>query len=455
MSNENVQNSPDESSQQSINNDIFFAPLEEKETEEESTETAENPENQKEENQAEKALLSCLFAPTYLMESTLTSQNEDGIVQSEPINHFYFCSANKLTIGYGTKIECDSKGKLAKEGIQALQQLKIYKGNRELSEKEKQQLVRDCCAARNRYDHIHGENKFCKLGIHSQSRVLFGSNPALVTKESALDTALTEYKNKQQKLLENNKNFNMNLIVSTIGTDLAYQYGSRGVATKQGSTYFYKCVKKGYLPQNGQFDPKYGDRTLLRNWMLQTARLFEDDKRKRKEEPATPESQSKIFMTALKSFEKTFHQHIMNRQQHVKILMDQCMALVMTQNFQNIYGRYPQPEEIENIRQTSQDFVYKELYGSTEIARVEKPYRENAIANAIKEADTNAPNPLVSIRAATKKVADKSVAQSEEKAKKNPQKPSLSAILKSAEEKTEGVDLNLFINQETNTQGRA
>lgn len=450
MSNENVQNSPDESSPQSINNDIFFAPLEEKETEEESTETAENPENQKEENQAEKALLSCLFAPTYLMESTLTSQNEEGIVQSEPINHFYFCSANKLTIGYGTKIECDTNGKLAKEGIQALQQLKIYKGNKELTESEKQQLVRDCCAARNRYDRIHGKNKFCKLGVHSQSKELFGSNPALVTKESALDTALTEYKNKQQKLLAKNANFKKNLILLALGTDMAYQYGDKGVT----KTNIYHTVKKGNIPATTTFG-KYGDRTLLRKWMLETSHLFKKDQENRRNEPATPESQSKIFITALKSFEKTFHQLIMDRQEHVKVLMDQCMALVMTQNFQNIYGRYPQPEEIENIRQTSQDFVYKELYGSTEIARVEKPYRENAIANAIKEADPNAPNPLISIRASTKKVADRSATESEEKAKKTNQKPKLTAFLKSAEETTEEINLNLFINQGNNTQGRA
>ena len=373
MSNENVQNSPDETPDQSEKNDVFFAPLEEK-PEKESPET-ETTENQAEENKKdEKALLSCLFAPTYLMESTLTSQNEEGIIQSEPINHFYFCSANKLTIGYGTKIECNANGKLAKEGIQALQQLKIYKGNKELTETEKQQLVRDCCAARNRYDRIHGRNKFCKLGIHSQSRELFGSNPPLVSKESAWDTALTEYKNKQQKLLAKNANFKKNLILLALGTDMAYQYGDSGVT----KTNIYHTVKKGNIPVTTTFG-KYGDRTLLRKWMLETSHLFKKDQENRQNETATPESQSKIFITALKSFEKTFHQHIMDRQKHVKILMDQCMALVMTQNFQNIYGRYPQPEEIKNIRKTSQNFIYNELYNSIEIERVGERYRENAI----------------------------------------------------------------------------
>ncbi len=449
MSNENVQNSPDETPDQSEKNDVFFAPLEEK-PEKESPET-ETTENQAEENKKdEKALLSCLFAPTYLMESTLTSQNEEGIIQSEPINHFYFCSANKLTIGYGTKIECNANGKLAKEGIQALQQLKIYKGNKELTETEKQQLVRDCCAARNRYDRIHGKNKFCKLGIHSQSRELFGSKPPLVSKESAWDTALTEYKNKQQKLLAKNANFKKNLILLALGTDMAYQYGDSGVT----KTNIYHTVKKGNIPATTTFG-KYGDRTLLRKWMLETSHLFKKDQENRQNETATPESQSKIFITALKSFEKTFHQHIMDRQKHVKILMDQCMALVMTQNFQNIYGRYPQPEEIKNIRKTSQNFIYNELYNSIEIERVGERYRENAIANTIKEADPNAPNPIVSIRTSAKKVADRSATESEEKAKKTNQKPKLTAFLKSAEEKTEEINSNLLINQGNNTQGRA
>ena len=445
MSNENVQNSPDEIPNQSEKNDVFFAPLKEK-SEKESPET-ETTENQAEKNKKdERALLSCLFATTYLMESTLTSKNEEGIIQSEPINHFYFCSANKLTIGYGTKIECNDSGKLAKEGIQALQQLKIYKGNRELTESEKQQLVRDCCAARNRYDRIHGKNKFCKLGAHSQSIELFGKNPPLVTKESAWNTALTEYKNKQQKLLAKNANFKKNLILLALGTDMAYQYGDSGVK----KTNIYRAVKKGNIPATTTFG-KYGDRTLLRKWMLETSYLFKKDQENRRNEPATPESQSKIFITALKSFEKTFHQHIMDQQEHVKILMDQCMALVMTQNFQNIYGRYPQSEEIKNIRKTSQNFIYKELYNSIEIKRVKKCHRENAITDTIKEADPNAPNPIVSVRASAKKVADRNVIESEKKAKKTNQKPKLTAFLKSAEE----INLNLFLHQGNNTQGRA
>lgn len=478
MLSQNVQHSSEETTCQPVNTDTFFTSLEEKE--EETTKTEENQEEEREikKEKDEKALLSCLFAFTYLMESTLTSQNEEDIIQSEPINHFYFCSSNKLTIGYGTKIECDNDGKLAKEGREVLKKLKIYKNNRELTETEKQKLVRDCCAKRNQYDRVNGENKFCKLSAHNQAKVLFGDNPAPVTKESALSAALTEYQEKQQKLLKNNKNFNMNLIVKAIGTDLAYQYGSCGVKTKKGSSYFYDCVQKGYLPGNGKFDSQYGDRTLLRNWMLQTARSFEDDKKKRKGQQATSQSQSKLFLTALKSFEKTFHQHIMNRQPSVKLLMEQSLSLVLVQNFLNIYGRYPQSKEIKKIHKTSQDFVYKELYGSSELDRVKKNGRECAITKIIKAADINAPDPITAIRAAAKKEVDKIVAENEKKEKgngkgnrkktekktgkktgngnkKTNQQPKLTAFLKSAEEKTEEINSNLFIHQRNNTQGRA
>lgn len=406
-------------------------------------------ENAGENDENEKSLLSCLFSLTYLMESSFTTVDENKIIQSEPIKGFYFCSSDKLTIGYGTKIECKKNGKLCKEGKQTLKQLKIYKNGKELSEEKKQQLVHDCYNTRERYNCSHA-NKLCSLCPTAQLKVLYDNNPVLITKESALDTALTEYINKKEKLLQKSKNFNKNLILLALGTDMAYQYGDQGVT----DTTLYKAVIRGTIPANANFS-NYGDRTLLRQWMLETARLFEYDKKTSKGNPASSESQGKIFMKALKSFEKTFHNNIMNRQPHVKILMEKSLALVMTQNFQNIYGRFPRAKEIENIRQASQDFVYKELYGSPELKRVEKRYHENTIANAIKEADLNDPNPLVSIRKALKKAADISVAKSKKKAQKNNKKTKLTAILQSAEEKTQEIDSILFINQEHTAQGRA
>lgn len=386
-----------------------------------------------------KALLSCLFAPTCLMESTRVSKSDDGAVNSHTVNNFYICSGRAVTIGYGSKIEIKD-GKICNEGLEVLDMLKLYRKDGTLitSLDEKAAIALKYYNLRNKNITVRTkDNKKVvapahKILIDTQIRAYqdMGLPFASVPDDNAFEVALNEYSKKMAKISNADEQFNSSYFVLALASDLAYQYGDAGV---RGTDMYKDITQKHALTKNVKsWDTSTEMRPKLRAWLLETAHLFEKDAKARAGKPATAQEQAKLLFKGLQSFEKKFHDQLMSRSEHSALLMQKMTSLMMAQNFYNIYQRDPNATEIANIEKASKDLVFNEIMQAPEIEKhIANNYqtfrRLDAIQN-IKIDTLENESPLLSVRQAMiDEVALSTRQQNKEKDKptQTAQKPSV------------------------------
>ncbi len=323
-----------------------------------------------------------LMALTCSSESTSVTLDENGIVHSTPCESFYFCSANALTIGYGTKIEYKN-GKICPEGIAVLEQLDLKRNGRSLTMDEKKQMVHTCFQRRNTHDNRAG-TPLKKMSPEKQKPILFNKNDyASVNVENAYTVAQNEYADKMDKLLTANKYLGSSYLLLALSTDFAYQYGNHGV-TKFDIYKVNGPITLSNLKNASSFAPdKDNERRMVRRLILEMAIQNAKDKKARGNKPATPESQAVFYMTALKKFTETFDKGIMEREEQKIVLMEQFMTLIMMQCIHNVKGEELTTEDLKTAKDQAHKLVYDELFHSDIIQQLPDQIRPITLTSAI------------------------------------------------------------------------
>ena len=333
---------------------------------------------QEEEIASRYNLTRSLMAPTYLIESTRYSVDNNNVVHSKPMECFYFCSANALTIGYGLKIEFNGD-KLAPEGIEALRSLDITINGRHLSQEEKKNLAYQCIKKRNDYDKSHSPN-LSQMRYEAQVDILFPNDRPIISTENALASAQIEYSEKQENLLRRNPFLGNSFYSQALGTDLAYQYGNAGV-TKCS---YYKCAKKNTLAS--QIVAGHADRLKVRKFLCALAYKHWQDQTKRKSKPITPAEQNEFTLFAIQKYFELFKDGIMSRSPYHILLMEKMMTLVMMQHQQDIQTMPLYSFQIKECEKQAHQLVYHDLFFSSTITQLPKKLQPITMVDAVKGA---------------------------------------------------------------------
>ncbi len=319
-----------------------------------------------------------LMAPTYLIESTRYSVDANNVVHSKPMECFYFCSANALTIGYGLKIEFNGD-KLAPEGIAALRSLDIKINGRTLSQEEKENLAYQCIKRRNEYDKTHSPN-LSQMRYEAQVDILFPNDRPVISIENALSSAQIEYSEKQENLLRRNPFLGNSFYSQALGTDLAYQYGNTGVT----KCVYYQNAKKGAL--SSQIVAGHADRLKVRKFLCALAYKHWQDQVKRKSKPITPAEQNAFTLFAVQKYFELFKEGIMSRSPYHILLMEKMMTLVMMQHQQDIQTAPLYSFQIKECENQAHQLVYHDLFYSSTISQLPKKLQPITMVDAIKGA---------------------------------------------------------------------
>ena len=319
-----------------------------------------------------------LMAPTYLFESTKTSVDKHGIISTEPLECFYFCTSDALTIGYGSKIEYKD-GKLCKEGYELLQHIELQKDGHFLTMEEKIELVDFCFEQKRAYDQKHTGKLRNKL-FEAQKKILFPTGAPFITKENAFHVAQIEYQDKMNRILKDNPVLGSSYFSLSLATDLAFQCGNAGVKR----TAYYKLAKnKKTLASSIQIGAN--DRLKLRKLLCTMAHRQQIDQAKRKGKPASTTEQNAFTLYALQSFCNTFKSSIMARDHHTILLMQEFMTLVFMQNKKNEVQRPLTYNELSIAAAQAQEFVYQDVFQSPTVAQLPHKIRPITILNAVKK----------------------------------------------------------------------
>lgn len=371
---------------------------------------------------AQQVMSDCMMNLVTSMESTHVYKDKNNIIHNKPIEHFYFCSKGGLTIGYGTKIECNKNGIPEKEGMELLEATKIMRNGKELTMKEKTDMVKSCYDRRN-YCKKQGIN-LNKLSPEAQKKHLFTKKDfCSIDSQSALEVSRLEYEDKNHKLVSANPFIKDSYFLEALGTDFHYQFGDTGI---QGTTVYKKALKKE-IPNRLYVGKEKAvtDREKLRDLICKLAYETNQDKKKRNGQPATPESQSAFCIRALKKFCDTFEDGIMMRQDHKTLLMEQYMTLVFAQSMKNVKNRDLTLNEVQQAQQMAHTLVYDELYNSPTIQQVPDRIKPVTLLESLKniklpEKTTQTDkNPLMIIRDSLNKEAEKRIQSFNKKFKTN------------------------------------
>lgn len=340
---------------------------------------------------AKQAMADCMMNLVISMESTNVYRDKNNIIHNKPIEHFYFCSQGGLTIGYGNKIECTNTGNLEKEGRALLEKTKIMRNGKELSMREKEAIVKNCYDRRTYLQTLKNKKKrinLNNLSSKNQKPHLFNKNDfCTIDSQSAMEISRLEYTNKNNKLVTSNSFFKDSYFLEALGTDFHYQFGDSGIK----DTVVYKHAEKGLIPKKlytGKAKAE-SDREKLRELICELAYETNQDKQKRKGQPATPESQSAFCINALQKFCKTFEDGIMKRQDHKTLLMEQYMTLVFAQSIKNVQNRDLTLAEVQRAQQMAHSLVYDELFHSETLQQVPDKIKPVTVVNSIKNLNQN------------------------------------------------------------------
>lgn len=317
-----------------------------------------------------------LMAPTYLIESTRVDIDENNIVHSLPMECFYFCESNALTIGYGLKIEFNGK-KLAPEGIAALESLDIKVNGRSLSQQEKEDLAYQCINKRDAYDKKHSPN-LSQMRYEAQREILFPNGQPSISKENALASMQIEYTDKLERLLRRNPFLGNSFYSQSLGTDLAYQYGNGGVTNCN----YYKQAKNKVL--SSTISAGKDDRLKIRKYLCALAYRYHQDTLKRKGAQITQEEQNAFTLFALQKYFELFKNDIMQRSAHHIMLLENFMTLVMMQHQQDLQEIPLRSFQIVECEQKAHKLVYHDLFHSSPILQLPKKIRPITMVDAIK-----------------------------------------------------------------------
>ena len=335
-----------------------------------------------EEIKSQYDLLRRLMAPTYLLESTLFRTDEHNVVHSRHMECFYFCTANALTIGYGLKIEFDKKGKLAPEGIEALQNLNITLNGKPLTFEEKEALAYQCIKKRKEYD-ANNSIKLSKMRYDAQVAVLFPNERPIISHENALETAQIEYTEKHSNLLKRNPFLNNSFYSQALGTDLAYQYGNSGVTKCD----YYKNAKQNILSE--RISVGKDDRLKIRRFLCALAYKYHQDQIKRKFAPITLAEQNAFTLFAVQKYFELFKESIMQRSSYHILLMEHMMTLVMMQHQQDIQKIPLRSFQMDECAQKAHQLVYHQLFHSPIISQLPHRLQPITMVHAINGAQKN------------------------------------------------------------------
>ena len=364
---------------------------------------------------AQQAMSDCMMTLVTSMESTQVYKDKNNVVHSKPIEHFYFCPRGGLTIGYGTKIECNKQGYPEKEGLAILEKTKLLRNGKPLSLKEKTELVKSCYDRRT-YCKTRAKKKINLnvLSPEDQKAYLFNKEDyATIDSQNALEISRLEYEDKKRKLITANPFIKDSYFLEALGTDFHYQFGDTGI---QGTTIYKKALKKEIPnPLYAGKEKAVTDREKLRDLICKLAYETNQDKKKRKGQPATPESQSAFCIKALKKFCDTFKDGIMMRQDHKTLLLENYMTLVFAQSMKNVKNRDLTLNEVQQAQQMAHTLVYDELYNSPTIQQVPDRIKPITMLESLKniklpEKTTQTDkNPLMLIRDSLNKEAEKRI----------------------------------------------
>ncbi len=350
-----------------------------------------------------------LMGLTRSIESTQASLDHHNIAHNKPYEYFYFCSGGALTIGYGTKIEFNqSTGQLHKEGREVLEHLDMRLNGRALTMQEKEELVTECFERRDAYNEniiaefkknpqklIKGRKKkgpwkaedfFLerKSGENQVDDLYPSGEKAVISNATALHVSHMEYAHKINKLIADKSFFDRSYLLKALAADFVYQYGTKGF---KDNFALYKAdgpISLGELKSQSSFSGD-DDRSKMRQLLLDTAITNMKDAQKRKNKPATPESQEAFCLKALANFSEKFHGGIMLRQEHKMVMMEQYMTIVMMQAFENVKGSKLTQEEIKTAHQNARNLVYNECYNSPIIQQMPHQIKPATLTTAIEE----------------------------------------------------------------------
>ncbi len=344
-----------------------------------------------------------LMMMTCAIESTKPVRNEDGSCSVQHIPNFYFCTSNGLTIGYGSKIEFKN-GELAPEGKELLKHIRLTQDGRELTDAEKEAVVKSCFKKRDERDasiskgkkapkltapngkEIPRDSKTRNMTPEAQSVILHGQKGSVpvIDRQSALDAIHFEMDDKLNKLLQKVPHLGESLFLKTLALDFAYQDGMTGIQSNN----FYKLAKKNETAASLNFGGKTDDRSKMRQLLCKMAYKTHKAKVARKGKPATPESQAVFYVEALKEFANTFAGDIEKNFGHKKVLMEHFMTIVGMQCMENIKGSPLTPVEMEQARQQAHQLVFDEIFNSDIIAQLPKELQSKARLDAIRNIST-------------------------------------------------------------------
>ena len=327
-----------------------------------------------------------LMMVTCAIESTTPVRNEDGSCSVKHIPNFYFCTSNGLTIGFGSKIEFKD-GELAPEGRELLQHIRLTRNGRELTEAEKEEVVKDCFKRRNKRDALINKGKKApeltapngkkipqdsytkNMTPEAQSVILHDCPVPVIDRESALDAIHFEYNDKLNRLVAKVPHFGESLFLKALATDFAFQDGMTGIQENR----FYKLARdKNKTSSSLNFGGKTDDRSKMRQLLCKMAYKTHVDKQNRKGTRATPESQAVFYIEALQAFTEEFSSDIKSNYGHKKALMEHFMTIVGMQCMENIKGAPLTPEEMKQAQQQAHQLVFEEIFNSKIIAQLPK-----------------------------------------------------------------------------------
>lgn len=350
----------------------------------------------REEKEADLAYINeALTMLTCLMESTLIQKEANNEYSSQPIDHFYFCSQNALTIGYGNKIECNGN-EICKEGLEILKLLDIKdeKGV-SLSQKEKEARVKECIANRNKRDKLAGKNKAsaiktdngcisastrtCRMNPRAQKLVLFDKGKfCTIDKESALRAMRYEMQKKIKKLKDKNPNTEDSYFSKALLADFAYQFGDTGVRQLK----FYKNVKAGTFPDTLNYSKKSvkKDRSALRELMCKMACKAHKNKK-----PLSQENQARFCLEALKEFAGSYKTGINCKEKHKIVLMENFMTIAFMQSMRDGKGAELTVEEVKNAQIQAHDLVYNSIFNNELLQQLPEGLRPQIILSALQK----------------------------------------------------------------------
>ncbi len=351
--------------------------------------------------------MSNLMAITCSMESNIIEQEPDGTYSTQPHEAFYFCSKNALTIGYGIKIEYKN-GRLCPEGEEILKRLDLKRNNESLTMDEKRTLVKNCFTRRDERDKNaknpkksdpilkNSEGKIipktaetCELRPISQKVILFNDNDyASIDKDNALEVTRYEYEKKLNTLLGKKPFLGNSYFLKAFSADVAFQNGDSGVRKFD----FYrnasnKILKSEYYPVERPLKGK-SDRYKMRSLLFEMAYKTHNASKSRKGKPATPASQTKFIIEALKEFNVEFKDGIMKREKQKIVLMEQFMTVTMMQCYRNVKGADLTLDEIKKAEKDAHNLVYDQLFHSKLIQQLPEKIRPTVLVNGIKNLDT-------------------------------------------------------------------